>query len=396
MPVVAPSFRIRNAILAAGLCAVAAGAQTRLVGEPLLLDARGEGATWRYATDIPAFGWTEAGFDDAGWPEGKGGFGTPDTRGSRMSTGWVSQEIYLRTRFTVAKGKYEGLLLSIHHDDEAEVYLNGHLIHQESGALGAYEQRYLSDEALSKLQEGENVIAVHCVNSGGGPQYIDVGLSGLRTVRVTTLSSDAREGEAEWKFTVDNPGAGWEEGAFDDAAWLTGRGGFGTTEMFTGTSWTTDDIWLRRSFENDRVFNGAILSFRNDDDMEVYLNGVRILGRNCCVNDYEEVPLTKEQAALIVKGTNVLAVHCANTGAGPQHVDVGLVGWEIEDPVAIGKRTARAGSGIRKPEAVSGVDALGRLQSLLPAKRKSFDLPVAKSGRLISTPPDPQIRFPAP
>lgn len=380
MSFAAPIRSFRNALFAAGLCAAAAVAQTRLVGEPLLLDARGGGATWRYATDVPAFGWTEAGFDDSGWPEGKGGFGTPDTRGSRMSTGWVSQEIYLRTKFTVGKGKYEGLVLSLHHDDEVEVYLNGHLIHQESGALGAYEQRYLSDEALTRLQEGENVLSVHCVNSGGGPQYVDAGLSGLRTVRVTTLSSDAREGEAEWKFTVDDPGAGWEETGFDDDAWLSGRGGFGTRDMFIGTTWNTNDIWMRRTFENDQVFHGAILSFVNDDDMEVYLNGVRILGRSCCGNDYEELGLLADQTALIVKGKNVLAVHCNNSGAGPQHVDVGLVGWVGEDPVAIGKRPARSNSGIRKPAAGAGVDALGRLQGLLPAQRKAFALPAAKSG----------------
>jgi hypothetical protein len=316
-------------------------AQTRLVVEPIVEDARGKGAEWRFTTEVPSADWMTATFDASAWTAGRGGFGTSTTTGSQVVTDWTASEIHLRQAFTVAEAVYENLVLSVHHDDEVEVYLNGTLIHSEGGALSGYSTHWLGDEAVRALKAGENVLAVRCANSGGGPQYIDVGLSGLRTVRIAPLSPDARDMESEWRYSFDAPAAGWEGTGFDDSAWPLGRAGFGGDQEHIATAWSTSDIWMRRSFESDRDIPGLILTFRNDDDMEVYLNGERVLTRACCANEYAEV-LLKEAGGMIRKGTNVLAVHCANSGGGPQFVDVGLVGWEPEAPVTSRKPVARA------------------------------------------------------
>lgn len=319
----------------------AGAAQTRLVAETLVDDARGKGAEWRFTTEVPAEGWTTAGFDASAWLTGWGGFGTSNTAGSHATTDWTTAEIHLRHVFTLEEARYENLMLSVHHDDEVEVYLNGVPIHTEAGALGAYASAWLGDDALRTLKAGENVLAVRCVNSGGGPQYVDVGLSGMRSVRIATLSPDARDAATEWRYTLDQPGAGWEGVDFDDTSWPAGQGGFGGDQPQIATPWSSSDIWLRRSFVSERAFPGIILTYRNDDDMEIYLNGQRVLMKSCCTNDYGETFL-KEPGAVVKQGTNVLAVHCANTGGGPQFVDVGLIGWEADIPVAARRPVAPA------------------------------------------------------
>jgi hypothetical protein len=62
----------------------------------------------------------------------------------------------------------------IHHDEDAEVYLNGTLIAKLSGYTTSYIQVPLNAEARAALKPGLNHLAVHCHQSRGG-QYIDVG-----------------------------------------------------------------------------------------------------------------------------------------------------------------------------------------------------------------------------
>lgn len=130
---------------------------------------------WRYTLDKPADGWEQAGFDDSAWKQGPGGFGTRGTPGAVVGTEWRGRDIWLRRTVEVTTTEWKSLNLRIHHDEDAEVYLNGQQIARLTGFEMDYVDIELSREAAAALRAGKNVLAVHCRQTSGG-QFIDVGL----------------------------------------------------------------------------------------------------------------------------------------------------------------------------------------------------------------------------
>jgi len=147
--------------------------------------SQNEPLTWRYTTDKPADDWFAADFDASGWSEGPGGFGTRSTPGASVGTVWNSSDIWLRREFVLPEGMWHDLQLQIHHDEDAEVYLNGVLALTTSGFTSSYGEMAMTPAALATLKPGRNVFAVHCRQTSGG-QYIDVGL-------VDVIREDARK-----------------------------------------------------------------------------------------------------------------------------------------------------------------------------------------------------------
>ena len=126
---------------------------------------------WRYTVRRPAEGWQQADFDDADWKEGSGGFGTADTPGSRVGTTWASNRIWLRKSFDLSSIPENPALL-IHHDEDAEVHINGMVV----ATLKNYTTEYIVvpiEQNMEALRIGQNTMAVHCRQSAGG-QFIDV------------------------------------------------------------------------------------------------------------------------------------------------------------------------------------------------------------------------------
>jgi len=130
---------------------------------------------WRYTTQKPADDWFKAGFDDSGWKSGTAGFGTDGTPGAVVRTEWNTPNLWLRREFTLPEGARFDPQLWLHHDEDAEVYLNGVAAAAVSGYTTEYEAVAIRAEAKAGLQGGKTVIAIHCRQTGGG-QYIDAGL----------------------------------------------------------------------------------------------------------------------------------------------------------------------------------------------------------------------------
>ena len=104
----------------------------------------------------PPDGWEKPGFDDAAWKEGPGGFGEKSTPGTTVRTEWKTPDIWLRRTFELPSGKHEGLHLAIHHDEDAEVYLNGVLAcqdHRLHHRLHAYHHRRSGLESPARRDE---------------------------------------------------------------------------------------------------------------------------------------------------------------------------------------------------------------------------------------------------
>ncbi len=130
---------------------------------------------WRYTMESPPNGWFAPDFDASSWKEGPAGFGTRGTPGAVVRTEWNGKDIWLRREFQLANEKIGGAQLLMHHDEDAEVYLNGVLAVSAPQWTSDYEEVEIRPEARTALRQGKNVIAIHCKQTTGG-QYIDAGL----------------------------------------------------------------------------------------------------------------------------------------------------------------------------------------------------------------------------
>jgi len=131
---------------------------------------------WHYTTEKPADKWQQPDFDDSNWKTGPAGFGTASTPGTTVRTEWKSSDIWIRRTFNLNDISPESLLLSIHHDEDAAVYINGHLAIKLKGYTTGYINIPINPKALKSLKPGQNTIAIHCKQTRGG-QYIDAGIS---------------------------------------------------------------------------------------------------------------------------------------------------------------------------------------------------------------------------
>lgn len=130
---------------------------------------------WRYTVEKPEDAWFAPGFDSSGWKEGSSGFGTRGTPGAIVHTDWRTPDIWLRREVEVPNRSWKNLQLQLHHDEDAEVYINGVLAARARGYISSYEELPLPQSARAALKPGKNVLAVHCHQTSGG-QYIDAGL----------------------------------------------------------------------------------------------------------------------------------------------------------------------------------------------------------------------------
>ncbi|MHB9142132.1 MAG: sugar-binding domain-containing protein [Paludibacter sp.] len=135
-----------------------------------------------------------------------------------------------------------------------------------------------------------------------------------------------------WKYTTTTPTSSWALSSFNDSPWQTAQGGFGTAGTpgaIIRTNWNSTDIWMRQIFTlldlKKDEFPRLALKLHQDDNCEVYINGVLAGSFNGYTSDYEANYINIEaRNALILNGKNVFAVHCHQNGGG-QYIDAGIV-----------------------------------------------------------------------
>lgn len=147
---------------------------------------------------------------------------------------------------------------------------------------------------------------------------------GAESTIYKTVLATADEENYTVKYTEEQPAANWYTAGFNDASWKSGQAPFTDEDAKAKTSWKSNNLWTRRTFDlADKNFDKLFLKLRHDDDVEVYLNGEKIYDFKGWKHEYKYIAISKSVLAKLKAKDNVLAVHIQNT-AGGQWLDAGL------------------------------------------------------------------------
>ncbi len=305
---------------------VAIKAKTALEVETPTLIAKG--STWSYlknTSDNAPSGWNTLSFDDSSWQTAKAPFG--DRLGG--STSWTGDDnyIWLRQSFTIedlASCANAILKMNIYYDDNPEIYINGVLVYDPDNWVDDYTTVTLSEEAVLALREGENVLAIKCMNTGGG-RCIDTSLTMQTMSREEVEEAKGQvliEQRDTWTYRQsnnDDAPAGWNTVSFDDSSWRTANAPFGD-RLSGSTGWGDTFIWIRHKFTINNLADveNALLEMDiyYDDNPLIYINGVLVYDPVDWVDEYTTIKLPMKATEALVQGENVLAIRCRNTTGG--------------------------------------------------------------------------------
>jgi len=154
-------------------------------------------------------------------------------------------------------------------------------------------------------------------------------------VTLTTVLPTSQTTGQTWKYRFNQPSSAWTGTNYNDATanWTNALGGFGAgnppnTAGLIRTPWNTADIWLRRTFNpgalTSQQISNLFLMVYHDEDVEIYINGVLAGSATGYRSSYGLMTMTEAgRNAIVPNASNVLAVHCHQTGGG-QYIDVGI------------------------------------------------------------------------
>lgn len=312
------------------------------------------GAVWKYL-DVggdPGAGWTSANFADDSWLAGPGQLGFGDNDETTLlsptnSAGVANIAYYFRHAFSVpTPATYTNLLLRLHRDDGAVVYLNDLEVFRSNMRPGPVDFNTLAPIAApddgaeifeiaiapSLLAAGNNLLAVEVHQSSTTSSDLSFELELLGNVTRSRLPLVHRG--ADWRYLDDgsDQGTAWRAPLFDDSSWSNGLAqlGFGDGDEtslirrfsdLAGTNAIT--YYFRHAFNvaNPAGITGLVARIVRDDGAIVYLNGTEIqrinmpAGAVSFTNFSQQVIGTDDSfhavhvnPALLVPGRNVLAV----------------------------------------------------------------------------------------
>ncbi len=151
---------------------------------------------------------------------------------------------------------------------------------------------------------------------------------GTEDVELRVVVPSSEQGGWEARYTTAEPAADWIAPAFDDSAWKSGPGAFGTmaNERAAKTDWTTENIWIRRTvtLNEDPAGKTIFLEYSDDDQAVFWINGVKVHDSGFMVNHNRRVRLSDEAVAALKQGENVIAASGYNPH-GNGLVDFGLL-----------------------------------------------------------------------
>ncbi|GCB36502.1 glutaminase [Bacteroides faecalis] len=156
---------------------------------------------------------------------------------------------------------------------------------------------------------------------------------GMEELELRPLVKTSEQGTWTGKYTIEKPADGWQNADFDDSKWKEGEGAFGTKENETAakTQWGEEFIWVRRvaDIQEDLTGKNVYLEYSHDDDVIIYINGIKVVDTGNACKKHVQVKLSDEVIASLKKGDNLIAAYCNNRGANGL-LDFGLL-VELDD-----------------------------------------------------------------
>lgn len=127
----------------------------------------------KYSMTEPQGDWKALNYNADDWKTGSAPIGDEP---KNVKTLWKTHDIWVRRSFNIANPtSINELFLKINHDDNIEVFLNGKKIYTKEGWTSSFQYIALSNSDKSALKTGNNVIAIHLLNTAGG-RFLDFGL----------------------------------------------------------------------------------------------------------------------------------------------------------------------------------------------------------------------------
>ncbi len=142
-----------------------------------------------------------------------------------------------------------------------------------------------------------------------------------------TVVAAAIEHPVTWRYTLHQPHRDWYQPGFNDHQWKQGSAGFGTPDpgVTPRTPWTSDDIWLRRTFTMPAGhFPHLMVYTYHDEDLRLFINGVLAAKQAGYTTCYVALPIRRAALKTLKPGPNLFAAHVHQT-VGGQFFDAGLV-----------------------------------------------------------------------
>jgi hypothetical protein len=276
----------------------------------------------------PVSGWnTDAEFDDSRWmtptvPDAGyaeyAPLATPIWARSVGCGGSGPSDVWFRCTWVMNEPLPNVALLRVHVDDDASVWLNGHLVVADQDSCSS---TYVTPfDVRPYLRAGTNLLAVRahdCEGSVCRVLYVQIDAHERLDVFAATDSQ-------QWTCTDEVPPPGWNfDVAFDDGAWRapavqerpTGleqaQGIWADSVGCFGAVGPSQDVWFRSVFTLREQPGAAFMQGVADDDWTIWVNGLEVwLDRDC---ESRPLPFMDITPYLHV-GDNLLAVRAHDCG----------------------------------------------------------------------------------
>jgi hypothetical protein len=162
---------------------------------------------------------------------------------------------------------------------------------------------------------------------------------GNTTPVYNTLLATAETAPANYRYTTTAPAGEWQQNNYTDKTWKLATGAFSDEPHHGQQSWKTPELWVRRSFTLAEKPQGEVfLHLFHDDNVEVYINGIKAYSHIGWLGEYKDIPLPATAVAALQKGKNTIAVYIKNT-AGGAYLDFGLRTKKEEAETSTGTAT---------------------------------------------------------